>query len=238
MVYATVNIAYAAPIGLVSPARQAMLLELYTSEGCSSCPPADRWLSQFKTDARLWHEIVPVAFHVDYWNYLGWQDRFSDAKYTARQQNYYRHHYLKGVYTPGFVNNGREWRDWFGLRRLPQPAVTDVGVLKALIDHAAVTVEFMPTSTMPAPLVLNVAYLGFTQTTVVAGGENSGKELVHDFVALDVHQFPETAAEPHHRWAIKGPSVTAPAHATGIALWITAGDDPTPLQATGGWLGP
>lgn len=59
------------PVRFTSPVLRTTLLELYTSEGCSSCPPADRWLSTLKDDPRLWKEVVPIAFHVDYWNYLG-----------------------------------------------------------------------------------------------------------------------------------------------------------------------
>ena len=68
-----------------SPAEQVGLLELYTSEGCSSCPPADRWLSKLKGEPKLWRNIIPLAFHVDYWDYIGWEDRFASPAYTARQ---------------------------------------------------------------------------------------------------------------------------------------------------------
>ena len=80
--------AWAQTTHISSTAEQTMLLELYTSEGCSSCPPADHWLSKFKQDSRLWRQIVPVAFHVDYWDYLGWGDRFAKAEFTQRQQHY------------------------------------------------------------------------------------------------------------------------------------------------------
>jgi len=68
--------------------QRVALLEVYTSEGCSSCPPAESWLSEFKNQARLWKEIVPVAFHVDYWDGLGWKDRFAKEEYTSRQRAY------------------------------------------------------------------------------------------------------------------------------------------------------
>jgi hypothetical protein len=221
---------------LTSPARQTTLLELYTSEGCSSCPPADRWLSHFKSDARLWQDVVPVAFHVDYWNDLGWRDRFSDARYSHRQRVYYQDQYLSQVYTPGIMRNGREWRSWFGLRSLPAPASTEVGVLKAVITNDAASVEFAPTHPQAAPLVLNLAFLGFDLSTAVGAGENGGKMLVHDFVVLHFRQYPQRGNAAHPRWMISDLSATRPAQASGIALWITAGNDPTPLQATGGWL--
>ena len=78
----------AAPIQFQSPERQVALVELYTSEGCSSCPPAESWLSGLKEKPGLWSEFVPVAFHVDYWNYLGWRDKWSSKEYSDRQRDY------------------------------------------------------------------------------------------------------------------------------------------------------
>src|SRR5438477_9939189 len=67
------------------PAR-VHLLELFTSEGCSSCPPAEAWMTKLKDNPGLWHDFVPIAFHVDYWDHLGWRDRFAAKEWTARQQ--------------------------------------------------------------------------------------------------------------------------------------------------------
>src|SRR4051794_39959317 len=69
------------------PAR-AHLIELYTSEGCSSCPPAEEWMSGLKNEPRLWQDIVPIAFHVDYWDRLGWKDPFASKLWTERQTQY------------------------------------------------------------------------------------------------------------------------------------------------------
>jgi len=174
---AVIHGAGAATLELASPVQQAALLELYTSEGCSSCPPADRWLSQFRSDPRLWKNIVPVAFHVDYWNHLGWQDRFSDAGYTKRQHSYQRYGYLGFVYTPGLIFNGREWRGWFERQGLPATKPDNIGILKATIDDNTVTAEFEPARSMPSPLILNIALLAFDQTSDVSAGENRGKNL-------------------------------------------------------------
>ena len=100
-----------------SPAHRVALVELFTSEGCSSCPPADRWLSELKHDERIWDRLVPVAFHVDYWDYIGWPDRFATKAFGERQRNYARGGNVASVYTPGFVVHGEEWRGWF--RYLP-----------------------------------------------------------------------------------------------------------------------
>ena len=81
---ATVAVAAAEQRFSSGPAQVA-LVELYTSEGCSSCPPAERWLGELRTAPGLWRDFVPVAWHVDYWNRLGWPDRFSTKEFTARQ---------------------------------------------------------------------------------------------------------------------------------------------------------
>src|SRR5947208_15450471 len=67
---------------------QSTLIELFTSEGCSSCPPAEKWLSALKSSSDLWQKAVPVAFHVDYWDHLGWRDRFATPDFKSRKQTY------------------------------------------------------------------------------------------------------------------------------------------------------
>ena len=97
-------------IVIKSPETRTNLIELYTSEGCSSCPPADQWLSRLKVHPQLWHQLVPIAFHVDYWDYIGWQDRFAKPEFSERQRLYARQNNLSTVYTPALVLNGTEWR--------------------------------------------------------------------------------------------------------------------------------
>jgi hypothetical protein len=75
-------------IVLETSSSQVRLLELFSSEGCSSCPPAETWLSNLQNSSELWKSIVPVSFHVTYWDYLGWTDRFARPEYTQRQQEY------------------------------------------------------------------------------------------------------------------------------------------------------
>ena len=85
------------------------LVELYTSEGCSSCPPADDWLRRLPAGAG----VVALAFHVDYWDYLGWRDRFADPRYSKRQQAQAGHDGASGVYTPQIVLDGHAWPGWY-----------------------------------------------------------------------------------------------------------------------------
>lgn len=106
-------VAKAEPIQFQSSERQTSLLELYTSEGCSSCPPAEKWLSGMKSESGLWTDFVPVAFHVDYWNSLGWRDRWSSEKFSDRQRVYAQAWGSENIYTPELVLNGKEWSNWF-----------------------------------------------------------------------------------------------------------------------------
>src|SRR5690349_19034423 len=113
-----------------SSENQVALLELFTSEGCSSCPPAEKWLSSLKQSTALWTEFVPVAFHVDYWDYLGWRDPWAAKDFSDRQRNYAESWRSDSIYTPGFVLNGKEWRDWSRLTDGPRSDGTKVGILK------------------------------------------------------------------------------------------------------------
>ena len=112
-------------VSFKSATEQTGMLELYTSEGCSSCPPADSWLSSLKNEDGLWREFIPLAFHVDYWDYIGWKDRFASPKNSNRQRQYARGQSLKTVYTPGFLYNGEEWRGWFIRRFIDLPEGND-----------------------------------------------------------------------------------------------------------------
>jgi len=93
--------------GEPAPGRGTALLELFTSQGCSSCPPADRLLTRLADDPRYRGRIVPLAFHVDYWNYIGWTDPFSSHAWSERQQGYARAFRSSRIYTPQAVINGR-----------------------------------------------------------------------------------------------------------------------------------
>ena len=219
-----------------SDEQRAVLIELYTSEGCSSCPPAERWLSRLKDEPRLWKRLVPVAFHVDYWNYLGWRDRFADARFSQRQSDYERHDYLQTVYTPGVMKNGREWRGWPNSDIPSSAAEEKAGVLKATLRNDNAIVEFTPNRRYQSSLLLNIALLGFDISSHVAAGENAGKILRHDFVVLGFRQFRQAPHDGRFRWEPSGLFNGIAQDPSGIALWVSTEDDPTPLQATGAWL--
>ena len=213
---------------------QSSLIELFTSEGCSSCPPAEKWLSGLKSNQELWKKIVPVAFHVDYWDHLGWRDRFAKPEFTSRQQRYAAAWGGDSVYTPGFVLNGKEWRGWFGGNAMPKTP-TNVGVLRvSLGDDGKVTATFVPDTTQLRSLALNVAPLGNDLESDVKRGENSGRKLRHDFVVLDL--FKTDMVHDSDRWtgSVALPMRSNNEKPTALAAWIT--ENATPIQATGGWL--
>jgi len=112
LIISTAAPAPAQPISFKSGLKQVSLVELYTSEGCSSCPPAEDWLNRLKNSPSLWSRFVPLAFHVDYWNSPGWKDRWSSPQFSLRQSDYAQLWHAENVYTPCFVLNGGEWTGW------------------------------------------------------------------------------------------------------------------------------
>jgi hypothetical protein len=211
------------------PAR-AHLLELYTSEGCSSCPPAEQWLSALKNQPRLWQDIVPVAFHVDYWDRLGWRDPFASKLWTERQTEYSAHWKTESVYTPAFVLDGKEWH--YG--KLPEVATETPGVLKVSVNGDRVSALFTASSSSAGRYDIHVARLGFSLRTNVTAGENDGRKLVHDFVVLGLTN--ETFESALKEFQLPSPTKSTADSRTAIAAWITVPGQIEPIQAVGGWL--
>lgn len=214
------------------------LIELYTSEGCSSCPPADRWLSTFTNDEQLWQKFVPVAFHVDYWDYIGWKDEFAKPDFSERQRQYAREGGSTAIYTPGVRKAGQLWTGW----RLPfaRPELAQeqekVGSLRFLVNEAAeFTASFDRSDSVAAgrDLTLNVAVLGLGLETQVKRGENRGKRLKHDFVVLDLIELNSV----NDAWQGQLPTVTTRAPQYAVAVWVSAKNRQAPIQATGGLIG-
>jgi hypothetical protein len=227
---------FAEPITFESAETPVTLIELFTSEGCSSCPPADAWVSKLKANPELWKSIVPVVFHVDYWNGFGWPDRFATRANTDRQHRYAAAWRSNSVYTPGFVLNGREWRDWNGRAPQPAPGSAKVGKLQvALRDRNHADVTFTPSGTAPKLLQVELALLGGNLESDVKRGENSGRKLHHDFVVLHLTTAALTGAGRSYTASVTllGKTTDAP---IGLAAWINAGDAQPPIQAVGGWL--
>ncbi len=206
------------------------LIELFTSEGCSSCPPAEAWLGKLKGDERLWQQFVPIAFHVDYWDRLGWKDRFAQPEWTRRQRAYTDRWGSSSVYTPGVVLDGREWQDWAG--KLEFSTKENAGLLEVRSKGSTVTVSFQPGATFSGGSA-HAAWLGFNLLSNVRAGENTGRLLRHDFVVLD-HATALLGAETNGLWKTELRSSTDHGEAGAIACWIESNG--VPVQATGGWL--
>ena len=221
---------------LRSDSERVLLLELYTSEGCSSCPPADRWLSDLGEDPRLWREVVPVAFHVDYWDYIGWPDRFAAPEYGARHRRYARQGHIDNVYTPGLVLGGQEWRTWFRRPVLEDLPATDVGPLTLEIDGARVAARYEPAFALPSGAKLHIALLGFDLSTRVQAGENNGRILKHDFVVLAYTALPMSSEGGGLVTTGQLPISELEASPGAIAAWVSLAGDQRPIQSVGGWL--
>ncbi len=161
-----------------SQAALTPVIELYTSEGCSSCPPADRWLSTLKDSAGAGGAVVQ-AFHVGYWDYIGWVDRFASAAHTTRQRQIAALNRQSNVYTPQLVRNGQDWRDYTRAVSGGEPARARIVLQKNSADAFEATVT-------PAEGVASwAAYWTVTEhghSSKVKAGENAGELLQHDFV--------------------------------------------------------
>jgi hypothetical protein len=165
------------------------LLELYTSEGCNSCPPTDRWVSELPQPQFVPQRLVVLAFHVDYWNYLGWQDRFSQRRFTERQQALVRANGLRTAYTPQLVLNGRDFRDTAGIEKqvarinalAPSVNLTLQANKKDSTLNTSVSVNPVTPSTQE-PMELYLALYENNLESQVQAGENRGKRLQHDYV--------------------------------------------------------
>ena len=223
--------ARAGDVQFESGAQRVHLIELFTSQGCSSCPPAEAWLSHLKSEPRLWKNFVPLAFHVDYWDRLGWRDPFASKEWTARQYRYSENWKSESVYTPGFVLDGIEWTG----RTIPPVATEKPGALKLSVSNGKVVGEFVPADGRTKDVDLHVALLGFDQSTNVTAGENKGRKLAQDFVVtfLATGRMSEGKAEIPLT-IFPQPPAANPIGA--IAAWITLPNQLEPIQAVGGWL--
>ena len=184
-----------------SAARVPTVIELYTSEGCSSCPPADRWLSQLikrqlnpSSDAAT---TVALAFHVDYWDYIGWKDAFAQPVFSKRQSALARSGGASGVYTPQVFLNGKDDRSW---TRGANPAASVSALARASIaasaqwrdESVAISGKFTSLSTLAGAARLRYAITESGLVTSVKAGENRGETLRHDAV---VRAYGELSAD-------------------------------------------
>ena len=228
---AAVFSAHAGEIVFESKPVRTHLIELYTSEGCSSCLPAEEWMSGLKNQARLWQDIVPVAFHVDYWDHLGWRDPFAAKIWTERQADYSVRWKKESVYTPAFVLDGKEWQ--YG--KLPEAATETPGVLKITMNGDRVSAAFKASPSAAGRYDIHVARLGFSLTADVTAGENNGRKMSHDFVVLGLTNETMKAGTKELQLPASSTKSTIDPR-TAIAAWITPAGQIEPIQAVGGWV--
>src|SRR5689334_9420782 len=174
--------------------KTAVLVELYTSEGCNSCPPADRWLSGLGKKYPP-EQVVPLALHVDYWDYIGWKDPFARREFSQRQRRLSQLQRASFVYTPQVLMQGRDFRAW------GQPEF-DRALARINARPARASLELQILGTSPEALQLRLqaqvsdpaerdtasVYVAAYESRLesrVSAGENRGRLLSHDYVVLE-----------------------------------------------------
>jgi hypothetical protein len=194
-----------------SPKNRVAVLELYTSEGCSSCPPADRFLSALKDAGISDRQLIPMAFHVTYWDHIGWRDRFAKKQYDQRQRSLARKNRQNSVYTPQFVLVGDDYRSYASFSEDINKLAVQIATVDLMLrlrfqdspgDGSRLHGNIMTGSEDVAANVRKI-YLELTSTAVsgsvddislyfavledhlysdVNDGENDGEKLRHDYV--------------------------------------------------------
>jgi len=191
-VFAMPAAAIAAECSAHSGAQSVPLLELYTSEGCSSCPPADKWLSSIAGSGFGANKVVALAFHVDYWDYIGWKDRFAKPMFTARQYEVATYNRAGFVYTPQLVFNGNDYRGGTSNSHFAeqlaninrQPARANLGLSLTDNNEVRISAQTALAKDRDYADVFVAVYENKLKSTVNAG-ENSGSQLNHDYVVRE-----------------------------------------------------
>jgi hypothetical protein len=214
-----------------SAATVTPVVELYTSEGCSSCPPADKWLSTLKSrDASKQGNAVVQAFHVGYWDYIGWVDRFATPAHTQRQRQIAAWNQQNGIYTPQMVLNGKDWRGWgrsgvfdMTTAMVKEMATSSISLQQIGVDQFEAVVSPAPsqTSATIAPTAWS-AYWTVTEhghSSKVKAGENNGETLLHDYVVRQYTPVGDYAAGSTQKLKLRSVAAT-PGHARQINLVV------------------
>ena len=205
------------------------VVELYTSEGCNSCPPADRWLSRLQAEP----SVVALAFHVDYWDRLGWKDRFASPAYTQRQAQTQAGSGARFNYTPQVLLDGADRPDW---PRIDAPlgprgtAPVEVSLAREG-NHFSATVS--PLAGAPARLAAYWAVTEQGHVSAVKAGENEGVTLHHDHVVREYQPVAAWAAKPGTPVTLSfDPTTPADAsHPRDVNLVLVNVDNGRPVQA-------
>ncbi len=193
------SIGFAAACSAHSGSQTTALVELYTSEGCDSCPPADRWLAASFAPGGTPIGAVALAFHVDYWDRLGWKDRFASAAYTERQYDVTRTGNARFAYTPQVVLQGRDFPDWHGKDTLAAIAAINARAARATVTvdaaskDGAIDVHAVAEVARAADRKDAKLFVALTENSLVSdvkAGENAGVRLTHDHVVRALRAGP------------------------------------------------
>ena len=206
------------------------VVELFTSEGCSSCPPADKWASTLKGISANGGAVVQ-AFHVSYWDYIGWVDRFAAPAYTTRQRDVAAKNNLRSIYTPQAVLDGKDWPRWGGKPENREPAKAAISLKQLGTDQFEASV-----TALPALLSGNwSAYWTVTEhghSSRVLSGENKGEFLKHDFVVRQYTQAGEYKTSDTQPQKLSFRSIAAtPGHPRQVNLVVFDSKTGKTLQA-------
>lgn len=180
--------AHALQCSAESGPHTAALVELYTSEGCSSCPPADRWLRSLGSRGHAPGRVVPLALHVDYWDYIGWKDPYAQKRFSDRQRRLAKIMRSRVVYTPQVLLQGKDFRRWYAGafdRTVQEINARAPGAKIALRLEGAgqtrVQAELLATG-QAADVALYLAGFESRLVSRISAGENEGRTLEHDYV--------------------------------------------------------
>lgn len=178
-----------------SPERTTALVELYTSEGCDSCPPADRWLSSLAARGYGPDRVVPIALHVDYWDYIGWKDPYAQQRFSSRQRKLAQLTRSAIVYTPQVILQGRDFRGWRSgafdqevSKINAQPARARIELTLDAREKGIFQVKAEAELRDTSQQADAALYLGTYENKLlsrVQAGENRGRTLAHDFVVFE-----------------------------------------------------
>jgi len=177
-------VSFAAPAVADGP----VVVELYTSQGCSSCPPADELLHVLAEQP----DVIALALHVDYWDYIGWKDSFADPTYTARQQNYGRVARASTIYTPQMIIDGQD--HVIGTR--PNEVAMQIAQNRAETTGASVSlarsggrlrITGSSTNAFDDLAVVQVIRFSPEETVDIARGENAGRQLSYANIVTEIN---------------------------------------------------
>jgi hypothetical protein len=240
----------AAPgVRAAAPANGPVVVELFTSQGCSSCPPADRLLSKLGADPRFAGKVLPLSFHVDYWNSIGWKDPFSSPRWSARQNDYARAFRSDRVYTPQLVVNGAS--ECVGNEEGTVLARISAALAKAPAGEVRLTVAPPAAGSIATgpikvgvdaqvdragsrhPLDVLVALYQIGLDTQVRAGENASRTLHNDYVVRRLEKAFTLPAATGSRHAGEVTLPVDPAWNRGALGVVAFLQDPVTLEIEG-----